>query len=211
MWVMKEYGVSKIEATCEVLGASRGCLCILFQNTSYHRREMWVMKEYGVSKIEATCEVLGASRGCLCILFQNTSYHRREMWVMKEYGVRESWTKSVTIPFCVLDNTYKFKPLTSFSGNGEILLNSQKGFVTYDVEKNSIRELTSHEGNFNLHDDHAYVGSLVSPNAYAYHKLGAKKARLSNMSCFFFPIISFFRFLLTLFFLVMGVRTFGHA
>ncbi|PRQ30969.1 putative F-box domain-containing protein [Rosa chinensis] len=41
---------------------------------------------------------VGASRGCLCLLaYDNDEYY--DIWVMNEYGVRESWTKSIKIPF----------------------------------------------------------------------------------------------------------------
>lgn len=112
---------------------------------------------------------LGTSSGCLFIQLPNCSANQYELWVMKEYGVRESWTKSIIIPFCKLGrNHLHFSTVTWFSGKGIILFNfHERRFALYNAKENSIIDPTDHyDGWFHPYGHYVYVESLVSPNAY---------------------------------------------
>ncbi|PRQ30953.1 putative F-box domain-containing protein [Rosa chinensis] len=80
---------------------------------------------------------VGASRGCLCLLaYDNDEYY--DIWVMNEYGVRESWTKSIKIPF-MWEFLGCLKPLTWFIENGEIILSIGGNVASYNANRNSVR------------------------------------------------------------------------
>ncbi|XWS22423.1 hypothetical protein CRYUN_Cryun29cG0032700 [Craigia yunnanensis] len=117
----------------------------------------------------ASGKILGVLDGCLCVL---CNYGRlyADVWVMKEYGRRESWTKSVTVPYLLGPGSELFSTPLFASESGEILLHFGVRLILYNPKEKTSKIPVIYDDAISYIDQvEIYVESLVSPTMVNHH------------------------------------------